>query len=96
MATSHWLAASRLPASTRVSVALVRVHGQVGEVRAGALVVRSGHDEMHQAFGFADGGDGLAVGHSRHELFIHLPGKDGWVEIWLKDVHKVVSYQTGI
>lgn len=65
------------PASTCVSIALVGVHGQVGEVRAGALVMRSGHDEMHQAFGFADGGDSLAVGHSRHELFIHLPGKDG-------------------
>lgn len=66
MVTSHWQAASWLPTGTRVSVALVRVHGQVGEVRAGVLVQRSGHNEMHQAFGFADGGDGLAVGHSRH------------------------------
>lgn len=67
---------SWLLAVTRVSVALVRVHWQVGEIRAGALVKRSGHDEMHQAFGFADGVNSLAVGHPRHQLFIHLREKD--------------------
>lgn len=43
-ATSHRQAASWFPAGTCVSVALVRVHGQVGEVRAGVLVQWSGHN----------------------------------------------------
>lgn len=36
------------------------------------LVGRSGHDEMHRAFSFTDGGDGFGVGHAGHEFLIHL------------------------
>lgn len=53
-------------ACTCVSIALVRVNGQIGQVCVGVLVRRSGHYKMYQAFSFTDGGDSFGVGHSRH------------------------------
>lgn len=61
-----------IPPCTCVSIALVRVDWQIGQVGAGVLVRGPGHDEVHQAFGFTDGGDGFGVRHARHQLFIHL------------------------
>lgn len=65
-------AAFQLPACTCVPIALVRVYGQIVEVRVGVLVRWSGHNEMHQAFCFSDSGDSFGVGHSGHEFLIYL------------------------
>lgn len=51
---------------TCVSIALVRVDGQIGEVSVWVLVWWSGHYEMYQAFSFTDGGNSFGVGHSCH------------------------------
>lgn len=59
-------------ACTCVSVVLVGVHGQIGQVSVWVLVWRSGHYEMYQAFSFTDGGNSFGVGHSRHYFVIYL------------------------
>lgn len=55
-----------ISACTCVSIALVRVDGQVGQVCVWVLVWRSGHYKMHQAFSFTDSGDSFGVGHTCH------------------------------
>lgn len=57
---------------TSISIALVGVDGQRGQVCVWVLVWWSGYNKMHQAFSFTDGGDSFGMGHTCHQLFIHL------------------------